>query len=173
MIDRAVLTAELKRLVLRTEDDLRARAAAVAEIEQIITTEWEQARLAQRTRLDAGPWRESLLTQVAVGWVLGSVFVRFCEDNGLLPTPLLSGPGERLKQAVDRQTLFFRAHPADGERAFLADVFDQVSTPARPLPCVRPPQPLPPVRPVRRRRPGHPRLLAGGGARNRRCCDAR
>ena len=33
-------------------------------------------------------WAETLYTQVAVGWVLGTVFVRFSEDNGLIDAPL-------------------------------------------------------------------------------------
>ncbi len=127
MINRPLLTAELQRLVRRVEDDLRDRATVVSEIDEKIVSEWERARLDHRTRLDAGPWREGLLTQVAVAWVLGTVFVRFCEDNSLLPTPVLSGPAERRQQAVDAQTLYFRAHPADGERAYVTHVFTEAA----------------------------------------------
>jgi hypothetical protein len=55
-------------------------------------------------------WREDLLAQVAAGWVLASVFVRFCEDNGLVATPLLSGPGAALDRARDHRAEFFAAN---------------------------------------------------------------
>ncbi len=38
----------------------------------------------------------------AVHWLLSCVFVRFIEDNGLIPRPWLAGPGERLGLARDR-----------------------------------------------------------------------
>ena len=40
-------------------------------------------------------WRAAQLTQIAVAWVLGTVFLRWAEDNRLID-PVLSGPGERL-----------------------------------------------------------------------------
>ena len=36
-----------------------------------------------RTALTYTAWREDELTQIAVAWILGCVFVRFLEDNGL------------------------------------------------------------------------------------------
>src|SRR5690606_28910650 len=113
-IDRTVLTADLSRRVTALEDDLRARAEAVAEVAAVVEREWRAASEAGRTAHDLAMWRESLFTQVAVGWVLATTFVRFCEDNGLLPEPVISGPGERRRRAEDAQTVWFREHPADG-----------------------------------------------------------
>jgi hypothetical protein len=122
MIDRTVLTADLSRLVTALEDDLRARAGEVAEVASVVEREWRAASEAGRTAHDLATWRESLFTQVAVGWVLATTFVRFCEDNGLLPEPAISGPGERRRRAEDAQTVWFREHPADGERAYVEAV---------------------------------------------------
>ena len=111
MIDRAVLTAELKRLVLRIEDDLRARAATVADIDATIAAQWEEARTANRTRRDAGPWRETLPTQVAVGWVRGSVFIRLSEDHArakFLADAMTSIPGVSLLFPVETNMVFIQ-----------------------------------------------------------------
>src|SRR5690606_14593904 len=122
MIDRAALTVDLARRVSVLEDDLRRRADEVDEVGGVVEREWRAASESGRTAHDLGTWRESLLTQVAVGWVLATTFVRFCEDNGLLPDPVLSGPGERRRRAEDAQTVWFREHPADGERAYVLAV---------------------------------------------------
>ncbi|WP_240981499.1 MULTISPECIES: BREX-2 system adenine-specific DNA-methyltransferase PglX [unclassified Streptomyces] len=41
------------------------------------------------------------ITQVAVAWVLGTVFVRFCEDNLLIPEPYLAGPDEERRDLAE------------------------------------------------------------------------
>jgi len=92
----------------------------------VVLAEWEAARDAGRTAHDLETWREGLLTQVAVAWVLGCVFVRFCEDNGLLPEPLLAGPGERGQRAANARMAFFADQPLQGDRGWLLHVFQQV-----------------------------------------------
>ena len=67
------------------------------------------------------------MTQVAVAWILGCVFVRFLEDNGLVDPPRLSGPGERRGRALDEHTLYFRAHPTGSDRDYLLHVFRAVA----------------------------------------------
>ncbi|SFK38637.1 DUF7008 domain-containing protein [Streptomyces pini] len=47
-------------------------------------------------------WRDERVRQSAAAWVLGCVFVRFCEDNGLIDEPFIAGPGERLAEAEAR-----------------------------------------------------------------------
>jgi hypothetical protein len=123
VIDRQELTAELGRQVTRLEDDLRTRAGAVADVAAVVEEEWRLAHTAGRTAHDLPTWRESLLTQVAVGWVLGTTFIRFCEDNGLLPDDVLTGPGDRARRAEDAQRAWFREHPAEGERGYVTHVF--------------------------------------------------
>ena len=123
MIDRHELTVELARQVTRLETDLRSRADTVPEVATIIEVEWQRAHTAGRTAHDLPTWRETLLTQVAVGWVLGTTFLRFCEDNGLLADPVLTGPGDRARRAEDAQRAWFREHPAEGERGYLNHAF--------------------------------------------------
>jgi hypothetical protein len=86
-------------------------------------------RLKRRVRTDHSleVWQEALFTQVAVGWVLASVFVRFCEDNGLILDPLISGPDNRRLIAEDSQAVFYREHPAEAERGYLKHVFETAS----------------------------------------------
>ena len=63
------------------------------EEDQRLRTQFKSAQDAQRTALTYETWRDEFLTQVAVAWVLGCVFVRFMEDNGLIDEAWLSGPG--------------------------------------------------------------------------------
>src|SRR5690606_5532943 len=120
--DRAVLTGDLSGRVSVLEDDLRRRADEVELVGAVVEREWRAASEGGRTAHDLTAWRESLFTQVAVGWVLRTTFVRFCEDNGVLAEPVISGPGERRRRAEDAQTVWFRQHPADGERAYVEAV---------------------------------------------------
>ena len=48
-----------------------------------LEAEYRAARDAGRTGDTFLVWRNGALTQAAVAWVLGCVFVRFVEDNGL------------------------------------------------------------------------------------------
>ncbi|MER5891779.1 BREX-2 system adenine-specific DNA-methyltransferase PglX [Streptomyces sp. NPDC001876] len=54
--------------------------------------EHEEARKLGRTAATWSAWLGERVTQVAVAWVLGTVFVRFCEDNRLVPEPYITGP---------------------------------------------------------------------------------
>lgn len=47
------------------------------------------------------------------------MFVRPCEDNGLLPEPFLSGPGDRRVLAEEAEAQFFRDHPGETLRGWL------------------------------------------------------
>jgi hypothetical protein len=75
--DAARLQGDLARLVRTLQDDLRDRCERVAEVGQALQTEYDEARLAQRTSEAFGAWRESYLDQVAVAWVLASLFLRY------------------------------------------------------------------------------------------------
>lgn len=123
MIDRQPLLEDLKALTSDLVDDLRERTDDVEEIERKVRDQYETARAAGRTDRSFEEWREDLLAQVAVGWVLASVFVRFCEDNRLYDTPLLSGPGERRDLAGDHRADWLADHPAAGDREWLLEVF--------------------------------------------------
>ncbi|MEU7468149.1 BREX-2 system adenine-specific DNA-methyltransferase PglX [Streptomyces sp. NPDC044984] len=57
-----------------------------------LRAEYDQAFKLGRTGATWSAWLDERVTQVAVAWVLGTVFVRFCEDNRLIPEPYLTGP---------------------------------------------------------------------------------
>lgn len=61
-----------------------------------------------------------------MAWVLAAVFLRFCEDNGLVDEPLLSGPGDRRQRAEDHRGAWFAEHPAAGDREWLEEVVRRV-----------------------------------------------
>ena len=127
MIDRKALLADLRRQLKRLEQDLAERAETVPEMTSILQEEYRAARDAERTSDTFLIWRIGALSQAAVAWLLGCVFVRFAEDNGLVDAALIAGPGERNVRAEDRQTLYFRARPTDSDRDYLLDVFAEVA----------------------------------------------
>ncbi len=51
--------------------------------------------------------------------MLTTVFIRFCEDNGLVRPVWISGPGQRRQEALDARDAFFREHPEDTDREWL------------------------------------------------------
>jgi hypothetical protein len=55
------------------------------------------------------------------------VFIRFCEDNGLIDLPVLAGPGERLAIASERQQEFFVKHPAKTDRDWILQGVEALS----------------------------------------------
>jgi hypothetical protein len=133
MIDRKQLLADLKPLLRELEADLRARCDEVAQINADLLKEYEQARAANRAGVTFEEWRADLITQVAVAWVLSSIFVRFLEDNELISPPYISGPlhgagdGHGLMRARDERDVFFRSHPKQTDREYLLAVFDDLA----------------------------------------------
>ena len=93
MIDRHELLATLKPLVTELEESIRERALATPEVAAHLEQEHHKAVVAERTAMSLEEWRDGEITQAAVAWVLGCVFVRFLEDNGLIDQALISGPG--------------------------------------------------------------------------------
>ncbi|WP_329248524.1 BREX-2 system adenine-specific DNA-methyltransferase PglX [Streptomyces sp. NBC_01478] len=91
MIDRKALLDDLKQQVKAVESDLGKQVEVVAEGKKL-RAEYEHARKRGRTAATWNSWLDDRVTQVAVAWVLGTVFVRFCEDNGLIPEPYLTAP---------------------------------------------------------------------------------
>ena len=127
MIEAKRLLDDLKRLLRRLEDDLRERSRVVETLRDALQREYQAAQEAGRTGETFEAWREGMLTQAAVAWLLGCVFVRFMEDNGLVDEVLLSGPHERRQQAAERQMRYFRQRPTDSDRDYLYDVFRTVA----------------------------------------------
>src|SRR5699024_4681219 len=84
-----------------------------------------------------GRVRKGQITQAAVAWVLSTVFVRFCEDNGLLEQPFITGPkDERDRYGIAQElkeawVLQGRSDNPDAPeltaRDWLEHAFDQMS----------------------------------------------
>ena len=121
-VDAAALLSDTKRLVRDVVADLHHLVDVDPDAAAVLDREWQAALASGRTGHKQAEWREGYLGQVAVAWVLGSVFVRFCEDNGLVDDPLLAGPGGRLATARDHRAAYLRANPADDDRHWLAEV---------------------------------------------------
>ncbi|MGW8885233.1 BREX-2 system adenine-specific DNA-methyltransferase PglX [Streptomyces sp. NPDC055749] len=126
-MDKAALLKDLRKQVTSLEDDLRARTESVDEYRTELEREYAAAREASRTAATYGAWRDERVTQAAAAWVLATVFVRFCEDNGLVDDPFVAGPGERLADAEDRQAAFFREKPELNDGDWLVAGFDHLS----------------------------------------------
>jgi hypothetical protein len=123
VIDAAALLADCKALVRQLVDDLRRLTGSDPETAMVVDAEYAGASAAGRTAHTKAEWVEGLYAQVAVAWVLGCVFVRFCEDNGMVPDPLLTGHGGRREIALDHRTAYVHANPAHDDRHWLREVF--------------------------------------------------
>jgi hypothetical protein len=126
MVDAKRLLADLKKQRKRLEDDLRQYHAA-SPGRNAVQAEWRAAFDARRTADTFETFWSAALDQAAVHWILGVVFLRFLEDNGLVDRPLLSGPGERLELAQLRQRAFFRARPQDSDAEYLLQTFAEAA----------------------------------------------
>ena len=125
MTDAVQLLDDLRRLLGQLENDLRVRCQEIAETDAALKAEYAEAKRVGRTAEAFEVWREEPLTQAAVAWILGTVFVRFLEDNGLID-PVLSGSGDRRHRALDSHTLYFQDHPTETDREYLRHVFKSV-----------------------------------------------
>ena len=126
MISRSVLLADMRRRLAALESDLRSRAA-LPVTEAALRSEWRAACAASRTSASFESWRGEQVTQSAAAWLLGTIFLRFCEDNELIPAPFLGGPGERLALAEDRQREFMQENPGAGDRDWILRGFGEIS----------------------------------------------
>jgi hypothetical protein len=99
MIDRKALLDDLKPQVAAAKKDLERQVDERPEVGERYGIEYQQARGLGRTAASRKAWLDEQLTQVAVAWVLATVFVRFCEDNRLIDEPYLTSPD------IDRREL--------------------------------------------------------------------
>jgi hypothetical protein len=117
----------VRKQVLALRTDFRERSENVDQYRTRLRSAYEQARAAGRTADTFGAWRDEPITQAAVAWVLGTVFVRFCEDNGLIGRPFIAGPGRRLAQAEERQDAYRAEYPGNGDREWLLESFTHLA----------------------------------------------
>ena len=122
------LVADLKKLLKVVTADLTARSDdPELPWAQDLRRSYEQARERGRTGLTWSAWRTDEIDQAAVAWVLGSVFVRFCEDNGLIDGTWIAGDGERARHAADAETEFYRQETSRNSRDWLRACFAAVA----------------------------------------------
>ncbi|MFD3683895.1 BREX-2 system adenine-specific DNA-methyltransferase PglX [Nocardiopsis sp. NPDC058631] len=149
MVDHAHLLKDLQKQVRLLETDLRERSEDPTAIKGIgpngapetfdafLKREYQRARDAERIATTEGAWREGQVTQAAVAWVLATVFVRFCEDNGLLEQPFIAGPKDDqdrfsvAQELKDEWVLRGRSEnpnaPERTDRDWLEHAFEQMS----------------------------------------------
>lgn len=123
MIDSQLLLTTLKAQLTDMLTDLHQQVDTVPEIGDALRGEYQRAFDAERTGWTFTEWADDRLTQVAVGWLLGCVFVRYCEDNGLIDDPMIGGTGNASALARAAQKDYFRANPTDSDREYLQHVF--------------------------------------------------
>ncbi|MFD5708970.1 BREX-2 system adenine-specific DNA-methyltransferase PglX [Streptomyces pharetrae] len=127
MIDRKALLDDLKQQVKAVEADLGKQVKALGEVSSRLRAEYDQARKLGRTAATWNSWLDERVTQVAVAWVLGTVFVRFCEDNRLIPEPYLTGPdGDRRELAEARYDAYVETDDNPTYRGWLEKAFDEL-----------------------------------------------
>lgn len=102
MIDRKALLSDLQAQVKAAETDLEGQVKRDEAVRDRLRAEYDASKKVGRTAATWQSWLDERITQVAVAWVLGTVFVRFVEDNGLVPEPYITAPdiaGREVAQA--------------------------------------------------------------------------
>jgi hypothetical protein len=135
MIDEQRLREGLQRLLRDTDKAIRERISDEPSIETHVRERHAAAVRAGRTAGSTtgfNSFADEAITQAAVHWLLGCVFVRFLEDNGWLDernkiVAWLAGPGEKLEIAKGERTRFLRPDPAMTDRDYLLYVFGEVA----------------------------------------------
>ncbi|MEU4263184.1 BREX-2 system adenine-specific DNA-methyltransferase PglX [Streptomyces argenteolus] len=127
MIDGKALLGALKQQVKAAETDLTQQVKAVSEVGIRLRTEYDRARKLGRTAATWNAWLDERVTQVAVAWVLGTVFVRFCEDNLLIPEPYLTAPeDDRRDLALARFEDYVSTSDDPTYRGWLETAFEEL-----------------------------------------------
>jgi hypothetical protein len=135
VIDEQKLRLGLQKLLDGTRTAIRERLTDEPVLEAKLHERHAAAVQAARTEGSAKgftAFADDAITQAAVHWLLGCVFVRFLEDNGWLDernskVAWISGSADRLAIAKDRRTLFLRPDPGLTDRDYLLHVFAEVS----------------------------------------------
>lgn len=113
MIDRKSLLSDLQKQVKAAETDLDAQVKAVPEVGARLRSEYDQAKKLGRTAATWNSWLGERVTQVAVAWVLGTVFVRFSEDNRLIAEPYITAPDVAGRETAQARYEEYMAKDAD------------------------------------------------------------
>ncbi|MDF4252908.1 BREX-2 system adenine-specific DNA-methyltransferase PglX [Streptomyces sp. WMMB303] len=127
MIDRKALLNDLKQQVKAVESDLAQQVKLAGDVGAKLRSEYDRAKKLGRTAATWNSWLDERVTQVAVAWVLGTVFVRFCEDNELIPEPYLTAPeGDRRDLALARYEEYVATADDPTYRGWIERAFDEL-----------------------------------------------
>ncbi|MBU7600905.1 BREX-2 system adenine-specific DNA-methyltransferase PglX [Streptomyces sp. P38-E01] len=127
MIDRKSLLRDLQKQVKAAETDLDAQVKAVPEVGERLRGEYDQAKKLGRTAATWNSWLGERVTQVAVAWVLGTVFVRFSEDNRLIAQPYITAPDVAGREVAQARYEEYMAKDADPTyRGWLEAAFEEL-----------------------------------------------
>ncbi|RWZ77074.1 BREX-2 system adenine-specific DNA-methyltransferase PglX [Streptomyces albidoflavus] len=127
MIDRKSLLSDLQKQVKAAETDLDAQVKAVPEVGARLRGEYDQAKKLGRTAATWNSWLGERVTQVAVAWVLGTVFVRFSEDNRLIAEPYITSPDVAGREVAQARYEEYMAKDADPTyRGWLETAFEEL-----------------------------------------------
>lgn len=126
-LDRAALVTGARKQVGALEVDLLERSDDVDRYRDRLRAAYEHARASGRTAATYGAWRDERINQAAVAWVLGTVFVRFGEDNGLIDRPFIAGPGRRLTEAQELQAAHHAENPGTNDQDWLLEAFTHMA----------------------------------------------
>jgi SAM-dependent methyltransferase len=116
----------LQRQLRALVNDLRVQAHDLPEVRAWLDKQYQAANASRRTGAVFEVWLEEQLDQAAVAWLLGTVFVRFCEDNDLVSRVWLAGPGDRTEAAAEAQTAYFMQHPLHNDRHWMLTAFSHL-----------------------------------------------
>ncbi|MFZ5872560.1 MAG: BREX-2 system adenine-specific DNA-methyltransferase PglX, partial [Actinomycetota bacterium] len=126
-VQSAALLSDLQAQVRRLEDDLRQQVDRLPDLAARLRSDHARASGVGRTAESWTAWLDAQATQAAVSWVLGCVFVRFCEDNDLTDRRWIAGVpdrrGDGLARAVDGQAAWIQQHPRENDRTWLRESF--------------------------------------------------
>ncbi|MEV6811371.1 BREX-2 system adenine-specific DNA-methyltransferase PglX [Micromonospora sp. NPDC051296] len=106
-------------------EDLRGHVAETPGLRAELRQEYAKAQADERVGASFETWLEDVLDQAAVAWVLGCVFVRFCEDNDLVEGLWIGGadPAAPAEQAVQHRQAYLIANPRHNDRHWLREAF--------------------------------------------------
>lgn len=124
MIELKALQGQVKNLV----EDLRTQVAAKDDLRTELRQEYADARSAERIGVTFETWLEDVLDQAAVAWVLGCVFVRFCEDNRLVDKLWIGGPDDdaSTERAMQAMQQYIITNPIHNDRHWLRQAFEHL-----------------------------------------------
>jgi hypothetical protein len=125
-VDQKALLKDCQKQLKLLETDLKAQATALVELDASLRSEYADARAAGRVGDAFEMWRGEQISQAAVHWVLGGVFVRFLEDNELIDAQL-AGDGDIGRLAEAAEQAYYTSNPTHHERDWLLHAFRHVA----------------------------------------------